>query len=458
MQDTMKFYGSRNFEDIPQLALLDPERIEEMRVVAEVLPFRTNNYVVDQLIDWTRAPDDPMFQLTFPQRDMLRPDQYKRMARLVRAHAGRSEIESVARQIRNQLNPHPAGQRSANVPLLDGEPVPGLQHKYRETVLIFPSSGQTCHAYCTFCFRWPQFVPTDEIKFATDEARTFLEHIRSHREVTDVLITGGDPMIMTARKLEEYIEPLLGPKFAHVRTIRIGTKSVAYWPYRFVTDKDADDVLGLFERIVAAGKHLSIMGHHSHWVELSTPIARRAIERIRATGAQYRTQSPVVRHVNDDPAVWAKMWQMQVELGCTPYYMFVERNTGAQHHFEVPLARAVEIYRTAIRRVSGLARTARGPSMSALPGKVSIEGIAEVNGERVFVLQFLQARNPSWVKRPFFAEFDPEATWLTDLRPAFGEPRFFYEDELDEILEVGSTHAWRRPGRVRYDEQEAGVA
>ena len=96
--------------------------------------------------------------------------------------------------------------------------------------------------------------------------------------------------------------------------------------------------------------------------------------------------------------------------------------------------------------------------MSALPGKVAIEGIAEVNGERVFVLQFLQARNPSWVKRPFFAEFDPEATWLTDLRPAFGESRFFYEDELDEILEVGSTHAWRRPERVRYDEQEAGVA
>jgi len=458
MADTMKFYGSRNFQDIPQLALLDPERIEEMRVVAEVLPFRTNNYVVDELIDWTRAPDDPMFQLTFPHRDMLRPDQYAKMARLVRAHAGRSEIESVARQIRNQLNPHPAGQRSANVPLLDGEPVPGLQHKYRETVLIFPSSGQTCHAYCTFCFRWPQFVPTDEIKFATDEARTFLQHIRRHREVTDVLLTGGDPMIMTARKLEEYIAPLLGPKFGHVRTVRIGTKSVAYWPYRFVTDRDADDVLRLFERVVAAGKHLSIMGHHSHWKELSTPIARRAVERIRATGAQYRTQSPVVRHVNDDPEVWAKMWQMQVELGCTPYYMFVERNTGAQHHFEVPLARALEIYRTAIRRVSGLARTARGPSMSALPGKVAIEGIAEVNGERVFVLQFLQARNPSWVKRPFFAEFDPEATWLTDLRPAFGESRFFYEDELDEILEVGSTHAWRRPERVRYDEQEAGVA
>lgn len=449
MPNTMRFYGSRNLEEIPQLAVLDPETIEEMRVVAEVLPFRTNNYVVDHLIDWSRVPNDPMFQLTFPQKGMLRPDLFKRMMRLVRAHAGRSEIESEARDIRLRLNPHPAGQQSANVPRLDGEPVPGLQHKYRETVLIFPSSGQTCHAYCTFCFRWPQFVQTDKGKFATDESRRFLEHIRTHREITDVLITGGDPMIMTARKLGEYIEPLLGPAFDHVRSVRIGTKSVAYWPYRFVTDKDADDVLRLFDRVVAAGKHLAIMGHHSHWVELSSAIARRAIQRIRATGAQYRTQSPVIRHVNDDPDVWTRMWQTQVELGCIPYYMFVERNTGAKHYFELPLARVLEIYRTAIRRVSGLARTARGPSMSALPGKVAIEGVAEVNGEEVFVLKFLQARNPAWVKRPFFARFDPEATWLTDLRPAFGADRFFFENDLEEILEVGSTHGWRRPRQSR---------
>ncbi|MCA9728511.1 MAG: hypothetical protein KC729_12555, partial [Candidatus Eisenbacteria bacterium] len=244
-------------------------------------------------------------------------------------------------------------------------------------------------------------------------------------------------------KLEEYIEPLLAPEFDHVRSIRIGTKSVAYWPYRYVSDKDADDLLRLFDRVVGHGKHLAIMGHHSHWVELTTDVARAAIARIRATGAQYRTQSPVVRNVNDDPEVWTKMWQMQVELGCVPYYMFIERNTGAKHYFELPLTRVLEIYRTAIRRVSGLARTARGPSMSALPGKVAVEGLAQVNGEDVFVLKFLQARNPAWIKRPFFARADDEATWLTDLRPAFGEEKFFYEDELEQILAAGGTHGWR---------------
>jgi hypothetical protein len=111
--------------------------------------------------------------------------------------------------------------------------------------------------------------------------------------------------------------------------------------------------------------------------------------------------------------------------------MFIERNTGAQRVFEVPLYRAHKIYRRAFSQVSGLARTVRGPSMSAFPGKIQILGVTQVGTERVFVLQFLQGRNPDWVSRPFFAKFDPEATWLSDLEPAFGKKHFFFEREQD---------------------------
>jgi hypothetical protein len=107
--------------------------------------------------------------------------------------------------------------------------------------------------------------------------------------------------------------------------------------------------------------------------------------------------------------------------------MFVERDTGARAYFELPLADAVRIHGAALREVSGLARTACGPVMSAYPGKVEVQGVAEVRGERVFVLRFQQARDPDWVGRPFFARFDPAATWLDRLRPAFGEARFFFE-------------------------------
>ncbi len=66
--------------------------------------------------------------------------------------------------------------------------------------------------------------------------------------------------------------------------------------------------------------------------------------------------------------------------------------------------------------------------MSAAPGKAEIQGVTEVAGERVFVLRFIQARNPDWVQRPFFAKYDAEATWLDQLRPAFGKDKFFFED------------------------------
>jgi KamA family protein len=429
----MKFYGLKDLDTIPQLKALSKEKRFATKVVSHVLPFRTNNYVVERLINWENVPDDPMFQLTFMQKGMLSVEQFNRMANVLINESTPEEIKKTAEEIRHELNPHPSAQMTLNVPTINDEPVPGVQHKYRETCLIFPSSGQTCHAYCTFCFRWAQFVGMNDLRFATDESARFQEYIRDHKEITDILLTGGDPMIMNLKNLKIYIKPFLEPEFDHIQSIRIGTKSVAYWPYKFVTDKEADDLLRFFEKIVRRGKHLAIMGHYNHWVELSTNVAKEAIRRIRNTGAEIRTQSPLIKHVNDNPDVWAKLWNEQVRLGCIPYYMFIERNTGAKGYFEIPLAQAYEIYRDAFQRVSGLGRTVRGPSMSSMPGKIAVEGIAEIYGEKVFVLKMLQGRNPDWNRRPFFAKFDPEATWLTDLKPAFGEEKFFYSDELKEL-------------------------
>jgi KamA family protein len=409
------------------------------------MPFRVNNYIIEELIDWDNIPDDPIFQLTFMQKEMLNQDQFGKVANILCNGHDDIEKQNIIEEIRLELNPHPAGQMTMNVPTLNGTPVPGVQHKYKETVLIFPSSGQTCHAYCTFCFRWAQFVGMNDLKFATDESKRFQDYLIVKKDVTDVLVTGGDPMIMSAKNLASYIEPLLKPEFDHIRNIRIGTKSVAYWPYRFVTDKDSEDILRLFEKIINSGKHLAVMGHYNHWKELSTDVAKEAVRRIRNTGAQIRTQSPLIKHVNDDPNVWTKLWLEQVKLGCIPYYFFVERNTGAKSYFEIPLYKAYKIYKKAYENISGLGRTVRGPSMSALPGKVSVEGIREIHGEKVFVLTMLQARNPKWVKKPFFAKFDDKATWMSDLRPAFGKDKFFYQDELNQMIRKSegqsSTHS-----------------
>jgi KamA family protein len=423
-----------NFKSIPQIKSIPPEFVEDIDVVGTVLPFKTNNYVVDSLIDWKNIPNDPIFKLTFPQKEMLLPHHYKMMERLIRDGADKPKIKEAANQIRLQLNPHPAGQLEYNVPLLDGEKLYGMQHKYRETVLFFPSHGQTCHAYCTFCFRWPQFVGMDDLKFASKEAEHLVKYVQEHKEVTDVLFTGGDPLIMKTKHLESYVRPLLDANIKNLRNIRIGTKALGYWPYRFLTDDDAEDLLKLFSDVKRAGKHLAFMAHFNHPVELEGDAVASAIKKINETGAVIRTQSPVLKHINAEPALWADMWKKQVELGCIPYYMFVARNTGAQHYFSIPLVNAWQLFKEAYQSVSGICRSVRGPSMSCLPGKVQLIGVSEVNGKKVMVLRMIQGRNSDWAARPFFAEFDEKAIWYTDLKPAFNEGSFFFTEELNSIV------------------------
>lgn len=435
-------YQRKDLDSIPELSSLPPDDLEAMKVVSAVLPFRVNNYVVEQLIRWERGSEDPLFVLTFPQRDMLAPDDFARLSSAMRRGAPAGEIQSLAREIQLAMNPHPSGQMELNVPSIDGEPLPGVQHKYRETVLFFPSQGQTCHAYCTYCFRWPQFVGLDELKFASREVESLVAYLKSHKEVSSVLFTGGDPLIMKTAVLRRYVEPLLGPGLEHITSIRIGTKAPAYWPYRFVTDADADDLLRLFEEVRGARKALALMAHFSHPRELETPVVQAALRRVQATGAVVRCQAPLIRRVNDKAQTWADMWRLQVQLGTVPYYMFVERDTGPKNYFEVPLARAVEIFHEAYSMVSGLARTVRGPSMSATPGKVKVLGVTEVRGEPVFVLSFEQGRDPSWVGRPFFARYDAEATWLDQLKPAFGEREFFFEPAMRAIQADARQKPW----------------
>ena len=92
----------------------------------------------------------------------------------------RDEME----KIRNKMNPHPAGQKALNVPRVNGEDIPGMQHKYRETALFFPTEAQYCHSYCTYCFRWAQFTAVGSSQqFASKDAF----------QLRDYLKEGGEP-------------------------------------------------------------------------------------------------------------------------------------------------------------------------------------------------------------------------------------------------------------------------
>ena len=444
------------------------ENLERFESLAEVLPFRTNNYVVEDLIDWKNVPNDPIFRLNFPQPNMLNGssetinEALNRITELKQQGVKGKRIRTVADEIRAHLNPHPAKQKSMNVPVKNKQPVQqddmdygsktdpgtggtldyekGVQHKYRETVLFFPSEAQYCHSYCTYCFRWAQFVGSEGLQFASNDLEELLTYLRANKHVTDVLFTGGDPMVMSSKQIRRYLMAIVeDPTLRHVQTIRIGSKSLAYWPHKYVTEKDSSAVLQTFRDVVNGGKHLSFMAHFTHPAELKTEVVKEAIRAIRKTGTVIRAQAPLVQNINDSAEVWAQMWKEEVELGIIPYYMFVERDTGAKDYFGLPLHRCLEIYNSATQRVSGLARTARGPSMSCTPGKVAVQGIETIGDQKVFVLKFLQARNPEWQSRVFFAQFDPNAKWMDDLKPAFGEKKFFFEDELERMEQQAMT-------------------
>lgn len=429
-----QIYALHNYRQIPQIERLTEEDIFNIEVVGTVLPFKTNSYVVNELIDWDNYKEDPMFILTFPQKGMLNEEDFNHMAKVLNSGADKAAIKLEANKIREKLNPHPAGQMEFNVPELNGVKLTGVQHKYNETMLFFPAQGQTCHAYCTFCFRWPQFTNMDEMKFAMKEIDYVIDYLKQHPEITDLLITGGDPMVMKGQMLDAYLTALIDAKIPHLKNIRIGSKTLGFWPYRYLTDSDSEEVLAAFKKVTDAGLSLAFMAHFNHYRELETEAVQQAISKIRATGAQIRTQSPLLNHINAKPEIWSTMWQKQVSLGLIPYYMFIARDTGAQKYFGVSLGDAWKIFQKAYQKVSGICRTVRGPSMSCTPGKVRIVGVSEIKGEKVYTLEFIQGRESNWVARPFFAKYDPKARWMDDLVPAFGAEEFFYEQELSDML------------------------
>ena len=258
-------------------------------------------------------------------------------------------------------------------------------------------------------------------------------YLGDHPNISDVLFTGGDPMIMKTRVMEGYMRAFIDdPSLAHVQNIRVGTKALTFWPHRFVNDEDADDLLRLMEDLVRSGRHVAIMAHFNHWQEMRTDVVREAIRRIRSTGAVIRSQAPLLANINNDPDIWARMWREQVRLGVIPYYMFVERDTGPQ----------------------ALLRGAAGALLGGLPGLRSqqVSGLGSHGAGAEHERHARQGGGPGRARgrrregphaalpagprsrlvsaRPFFARFDPKATWLDQLEPAFGEEKFFFEDGL----------------------------
>ena len=403
----------RTFTEIRALEKrLSKEALLSLKAVSAVLPFKTSSYIIEQLIDWDRAPDDPVFQMAFPQPGQLPEDDFALIRRLIADDVPASLIAATGRNIRKGLV-HLETKGPVCVPTLNGKTLPGLWHQFRETLMAFPAPAQTCFAFCSYCYRWMRYVG-EGYPFDYCDVHAPVPYLRQHAEISDVLFTGGDPLIMSADVLCRFIDPILDVE--SVNTIRLSTRALSWQPQRFIDEPDSDALLGLFEYIVGRGKHLSIMSHVSHPRELSTPLAEKAIARVLGTGATIRCQGPLMRHINDDAAVLKELWNREVALGMVPYYLFLDSEAGPMEYFKLPLVTALDIFQEAFRHVSGCGRTVRGPILFDSRDKLLLSDICEINHQQVMVLKYVQAADSEKVGKLIFAAYDDEATRFEQLK------------------------------------------
>jgi lysine 2,3-aminomutase len=279
--------------------------------------------------------------------------------------------------------------------------LPGLQHKYKNTVLLL--SANVCSMYCRHCFRKRMVgLSNDEIMGRFQEA---YEYIAAHREVNNVLISGGDSLILPTPVLGHFLAELT--KLRHLDYIRFGTRMAVTFPDRILKDPE---LLELFRAYSKKYRRIYLHTQFNHPREI-TQESTEAIHRVIKSGVIVNNQTVLLKGVNDTPGVLADLQRNLVRSGVNPYYVFQCRPVKrVKNHFQVPLAEGYRIVSRARGKLDGLSKRFRY-AMSHEKGKIEILGI--LNGEMFFKHQ--QARDPQDVGRFFKRKLDEGAGWLDEL-------------------------------------------
>ena len=349
------------FNRLSQILELGDER-SRLEPVAKKFAFRTNDYYL-KLIDWS-DPDDPIRRIVIPSEAEL--DEWGWL------DASREDLYTR---------------------------VPGLEHKYDDTAVLLVND--VCGGYCRFCFR-KRILMEDNDEVVRDIAPG-LNYIRQHPEISNVLLSGGDPLVMATSKLEPMIRQI--SDIPHVRIIRIGSKMPAYNPFRVTADRSLWKMLKTYS---TPTRRIYLMVHFNHPREL-TPEAREAIAVLQRCGTITCNQTPLIRGVNDDVETLAELLDQLSFMGVAPYYVFQCRPTLGNKTFSVPIERGHEIFTEAQGRCSGLANRTRF-CMSHVSGKIEVVGLTS----RLIVMRYHRAADPQDSGRVIMFRRDPQAHWFDD--------------------------------------------
>ena len=369
----------RYISSLDEVAGISAEERARLARVTDLFAFRSNDYYLS-LIDWN-DPKDPIRRLIIPTLEELEP-------------WGR--LDPSSEHLYTQA--------------------PGLQHKYQETALLLVSD--LCGGFCRYCFRKRLFI--EDAREVNKDFSGGLAYIRDHPRITNVLLTGGDPLILETGRLQEIFGRLR--EIEHVRIIRIGTKMPAYNPYRIINDPGLLDVIGEFSQ---DERHIYIMAQFNHPREL-TDAACRAVALLQDAGAVIMNQTPLIRGINDEPAVLSRLLGRLSFIGVNPYYVFQCRPTTGNRPFAIPVEESYRIFEQARATCSGLSKQARFV-MSHATGKIEVVGMT--GGLTYF--KYNQAADPADIGRFMVYRGNPEAYWFDDYTDLVDEGRIWKSGRVD---------------------------
>lgn len=439
------YTGLKGFREIISILNshgIEVSDVEERELFVKVYRFMATSHVLN-IINWKNPAKDSLFQLVFPQPGMIK----KEIVDTYFKAATEDEKEAIISEYIKETHPHD-GKQLLNKPRFKNEEgnfetIEGSQHKYPQCQLIFDVQTQNCFAFCTYCFRHAQ-VRGDIDMFLQRDVDQVHRYLRMHQEVSDVLITGGDAGYLTPERFEEYITPIIEePALRHIRTIRLGTRILSYYPEHILT-AGYEKMLSLFRRLVDNGIQIVLMSHFSTPREVMNPTTIAAIRRLKRNGVTLKSQSPIMSHISlfldengkvdiDRSAKnWIDLGNLLATLGIGFHSMYMARATGEHHYFTAPIADVNKIFQKVYRSLASINRPSRFITMTSSAGKISLLGTIEIEGEKAFVLKVNEGRNMEWMDKVYLAQYDENETVIARLKP-FRSDKHFYETELAEI-------------------------
>jgi KamA family protein len=278
--------------------------------------------------------------------------------------------------------------------------VRGLQHRYPETALLLVNNF--CAGYCRFCFRKRIFNPLNIEDERISDLMSAIEYVRDHPEICNVLLSGGDPLVSSVKKLASIFRLL--EEIPHVKYVRIGTKVPAFLPQRIYED---EELLDLFKNFNKA-KPLFVVGHFDHANEIS-PETGLAVRALQGIGVNTLAHMVLLNNVNDNAGAIKALLDKMNQFKITPYYIFHAMPITGTEHFQVPMQHGIDVIREACRNLSGLSKQFKYIIPHYI-GKTELLGY----DSNYFYLRQHQARDHENVGRMFKLPFSENRTWFTE--------------------------------------------